>query len=198
LAGSLSLTNNGQAIASGYTGTSTQSSLNTAIGNFTIIGSGNLGALSNGGAGSYDYITKAKYDFSLTGGNDLFLNFSDLTQSGTGFDSATLKVTENGGSVLSKTFGSFSDFVSYIASPTDLGAVSGPTSVDVSLAEVLSGLGNGQQSAYQLAIVSSGTVTGQFHTASAVPLPKSLALFATALLGLAGYGSFRRRKKAHL
>jgi hypothetical protein len=184
-----------QVVATGNLVQSSASSLGTATGNFTIVGSGWMGALSSGAAGEHSYTTGATYAFSLAGGNDLLLGTSSFA-AGTGFDSATLKVTENGSIILNNIFSSYAQFLSFINSPTDLGAVGGSTLVDISLVEALSGLNTGQNVFYQLALAQTGTIGGQYSTTSvsAVPLPGSLPLFAAALFGTIGFAHLRRNR----
>jgi hypothetical protein len=175
---------------------------------FTEVGAGYIGAQGSGAAGSNTYTMSAEYVLSPTligSGKELLFGSAatgqnGTSQTGTGFDSLTLSITDktsSGTYALSKTFGTYSAFSNFVAAGVDLDPnASGTQDVTVAMTEALSGL-NGASALYVLAITPLGN--GPFTSQVAVlatPIPAALPLFASGLLGLGALGWKRRNPRA--
>lgn len=170
--------------------------LGTTKADYTVVADGAMGATYDfDDSAPQSFSTSASYMFtSLSVGQDLLFGLTDQNVFGTGFQSATFSITQDGNSVFNSSFSSMAEWTNFFEKPLYFGPmiVEGPVSFDIALTQMLMGSGNGYVMNYALVVAPEGTVTGQYTDLANVPLPAAAPLFGAALVGL---GALRQRRK---
>jgi hypothetical protein len=175
-----------------------QTNLGSVSGNFSVLGQGYIGAISNTSATAETYNMSAEYKISSaavgSGTQDLLIGNTYQYGSprefgtGSGISNINLIIQDNGTSIVNANFSNYTDFVTFINTTTNIAHVTGNQDIVVSLSETLAN-SNGAGWYYSLALAADGSTGGTFRrevAPVATPLPASWLLMFSALPLLRG------------